>query len=162
MYGRSEVQFLSGAQIFSCPMLVAFVDHIISHFFTKLKIYHLSLFIKKVLLGKQEITSWFFKKPIVRRAPLFSDTSDMGALHKLPENKNSLQGWTLVPTCSPRWVTKWLGEYTCKSMITCWFLRVQFLSKFSSLFTFYLIVIYTVLKPKSYHSEVSVSPGLYF
>ena len=57
MYGRSEVQFQLGAQIVSCPVLVAFVDHIISHFFTKLKIYHLSLFIKKVLLGKQEITS---------------------------------------------------------------------------------------------------------
>ena len=142
------------------------VDHIISHFFTKLKIYHLSLFIKKVLLGKQEFTSWFFKNPIVWRADLFSDTSDISPLYKLLENNNSLQGWTLVPTCLPMQVTKWSGEHN--SMITCRFLRVRFsytqyiYSKWSSLFTFYLMVIFTVLKPKPYHSEISVSPGSYF
>ena len=39
-YRRPQVQFLSGAQVFFLTRARAYVDYIIFHFFTKLKIYH--------------------------------------------------------------------------------------------------------------------------
>ena len=60
VYGRSKVQFLSGTQIFFSVQCSWHVDHIISYFFTELKIYRLPNFFFYLTLSLPECLMEFW------------------------------------------------------------------------------------------------------